>query len=377
MVRRVDFHIGDYSTGTTHLSLLQHGAYLRLMCLYYSSDGKSLPVDHERIYWIACARTKAERDAVDTVLAEFFWVDDETGVYRHTRCDHEIAAAQQRMSDSERREANERARQVRHREERAALFAALAAVGIKPRWNVSISVLRQSAAERGIAVCAQGDDLQRDLQRSCNAPATANHSPSTIHHPPHTTVTGEGGADRSAAGVLCVSGDGQGVGVNAPAPRPAQAVGLDGQGQPTARDAARALQQAGISDAKASSRELQDALASGVTVVELVDAAPLAKAKGKGVAYLLGIVNNRRAQAAQQPTDQAAPRAAPVRPADAPSTGVPSVSETSRYLAEQAEHRRRAAGQAGPVDVRAVLAAKTAGLVVTAGARTIAAAAAG
>ena len=374
MVRRVDLHIGDYASDTAHLSLIEHGAYLRLMCLYYSGDGQSLPVDHARIYRLACARTRSEREAVDTVLTEYFWLDDDARVYRHTRCDREIAAAQQRMSDSERREANERSRQARHREERAALFAALAAVGIKPKWNVSISALRQAAAERGIKANVSCEDLQR----TCNAPATANHSPSTIHHPPHTIVTGEGGADRSAAGVSCVSGDGQGVGVNAPAPRPAQAVGLDGQGQPTTRDAARALQQAGISDARASSRELQDALASGVTVVELVDAAPVAKAKGKGLAYVLGIVNNRRTQAAQQPTDQAVPRAVPMRPADAPSTGVPGASETLRYLAEQAEHRRRAAGQAGPVDVRAVLAAKkTAGLVVTAGARTIAAAAEG
>lgn len=367
-MRRFDFHIGDYTTGTTHLSLLEHGAYLRLLCLYYADDGQALPVDHGRIYRLACARTRAERLAIDSVLAEYFYVDDEQAgaapMYRHARCDREIAAARQRMSDAEKRETNERERMARHRAERARLFAELRDRGQSPAWNVSMTVLRKMASDAGIS--PKGDDLQRDLQRSCNEHATANHSPSTIHHPPHTQVTGEGGADLSAAGVSCVSGDGQGVGVNAPAPRPAQAVGLDGQGQAKIGDMVKALKNAGIADARSSNADLRRALDAGVTQADLVDAAALARAKGKGIAYVLGIVNNRRQQA------QSAPSAAPARQADAPVQGVPSADATQAYLAEQAAHRRRAAGESTqPVDVRKIIAAKSAGLVAQAGQRAI------
>ena len=81
------FHIGDYLTRTSHLSLVEHGAYRRLIDVYYSTE-KALPGDIKSIHRLVMARTKEERDAVDAVLNEFFELSD--GAWRQHRCDHEI-----------------------------------------------------------------------------------------------------------------------------------------------------------------------------------------------------------------------------------------------------------------------------------------------
>lgn len=89
-VRAVNYyerHIGDYIRDTSHLSLLEHGAYTRLLDIYYARES-GIPDDQaERL---VCARTEEERAAVRAVLKEFFTLDGK--VWRHARCDAEIAA---------------------------------------------------------------------------------------------------------------------------------------------------------------------------------------------------------------------------------------------------------------------------------------------
>lgn len=82
------FHIGDYLTQTAHLSLIEHGAYRRLLDVYYSTE-QPLPVDPRAIHRLVMARSKEEKDAVDAVLSEFFEQRDD-GWHQH-RADHEIA----------------------------------------------------------------------------------------------------------------------------------------------------------------------------------------------------------------------------------------------------------------------------------------------
>lgn len=62
-------HLGDYAKDTTHLSMLEHGAYTLLMDRYY---GTEKPIPKDQVYRVTRARTKAERKAVDAVLSEFF-----------------------------------------------------------------------------------------------------------------------------------------------------------------------------------------------------------------------------------------------------------------------------------------------------------------
>ena len=80
-------HIGDYLTKTAHLTLIEHGAYRRLLDVYYSTE-RMLPLDIKAIYRLIMARSKDEQAAVDTVLSEFF--DATENGYRQTRCDREI-----------------------------------------------------------------------------------------------------------------------------------------------------------------------------------------------------------------------------------------------------------------------------------------------
>jgi len=82
------FHIGDYLSATAHLSIIEHGAYRRLLDIYYIHESP-LPDDVKQVYRLVGARGKEEREAVDSVLAEFFQSTPEG--FRHDRCDHEIA----------------------------------------------------------------------------------------------------------------------------------------------------------------------------------------------------------------------------------------------------------------------------------------------
>jgi len=81
-------HIGDYLSSTAHLTLLEHGVYRRLIDVYYIHES-ALPADSKQVYRLIGARTKDEREAVDSVLAEFFTETDDG--WHQNRCDHEIA----------------------------------------------------------------------------------------------------------------------------------------------------------------------------------------------------------------------------------------------------------------------------------------------
>lgn len=83
-------HIGDYITATAHLTMIEDGAYRRLMDLYYSTE-KPLPGDRKALYRLARARTEEEQQAVDIVLAEFF-IECSEG-WSHSRCEEEIEKA--------------------------------------------------------------------------------------------------------------------------------------------------------------------------------------------------------------------------------------------------------------------------------------------
>lgn len=92
-------NMGEYARDTGHLTMLEHGAYNLLLDAYYSTGclprcsnatSNALPMpDHSRLYRLCSAITKAEQDAVDTVLSYFFHIDG-SGEYKHTKCDEII-----------------------------------------------------------------------------------------------------------------------------------------------------------------------------------------------------------------------------------------------------------------------------------------------
>ena len=87
------FHIGDYARDTAHLSIIEDGAYRRLIDLYYSTE-KPLATDRAKLYRLVRAQSKQERAAVDTVLDEFFIATPDG--WTHTRCDTEIAKVKEK-----------------------------------------------------------------------------------------------------------------------------------------------------------------------------------------------------------------------------------------------------------------------------------------
>ncbi len=88
-------HIGDYTTDTAHLSILEDGAYRRLMDRYYTTEAP-LPVDEAALFRLVRARGNDEQEAVRIVLVEFFQPTEAGWV--HKRCELEIAAFKEKST---------------------------------------------------------------------------------------------------------------------------------------------------------------------------------------------------------------------------------------------------------------------------------------
>lgn len=86
---------GDYLRDTAELTLAEHGAYLKLLIRYYSTE-KPLPADLAALHRICAAMDECERAAVDLVADRFFPVAD-NGLRHKNRCDEEIEKAQARI----------------------------------------------------------------------------------------------------------------------------------------------------------------------------------------------------------------------------------------------------------------------------------------
>jgi uncharacterized protein YdaU (DUF1376 family) len=80
-------HVGDYDRDTAFLSLVEHGAYGKLMRSYYATE-RPLPANAEYLWRICGAMTKEEKLAVSRVAERFFKLDGD--VLRHKRIDKEI-----------------------------------------------------------------------------------------------------------------------------------------------------------------------------------------------------------------------------------------------------------------------------------------------
>lgn len=85
--------VKDYSSQTMHLSLLEHGVYVRLMDIYLVNE---TPIPDATKYRLCSARTSEEKNAVNNILAEFFFLSD--GFWRHPWCDKAIAKYRNRSA---------------------------------------------------------------------------------------------------------------------------------------------------------------------------------------------------------------------------------------------------------------------------------------
>lgn len=90
-------HLGDYARDAGHLSLLEEGVFCRLLDRYYVTE-RGIPED--QVMRVTRASTKAEREAVNVVLREFFSLTG--GIWINNRAEEEIAKARARIEAAQR-----------------------------------------------------------------------------------------------------------------------------------------------------------------------------------------------------------------------------------------------------------------------------------
>jgi uncharacterized protein YdaU (DUF1376 family) len=84
------FYWADYERKTSHLSMLEHGAYGELIRRYYMIAGP-LPANAQQVHRMCRATNEQERAAIDSCLAQFFNL--EADGWHHYRCDEELFKA--------------------------------------------------------------------------------------------------------------------------------------------------------------------------------------------------------------------------------------------------------------------------------------------
>ena len=271
-----EHHLGDYLRDTVHLTMLEDGAYRRLLDAYYIKEC-ALPKALRDICRLVRAASKPERDAVHTVLTEFF--DDTPEGWRQRRCDAEIRRFKDKAPDREARRENERDRQRRTRERRKQLFNDLREHGIVPAYDASMAEL-QSIAKRLSAPELSLDENVTNTATTAPPPVTrdapASHSPVTSHQNPDKEIENTHApvyqAHVSPAAEVCI-----------------------------------ALKHTGIGHVNPGDPRLLALLARGATVSNFVAAATGASDKRNPFAYLLATVEGQLTEAA---SIAARPRAA-------------------------------------------------------------------
>lgn len=261
-----EHHIRDYDAATAHLSWDEDLAYTRLIRWYYRKE-QPIPADIKEACRQVRATSKTQRDAVESVLREFFELRDD-GWHQNT-CDEVIGAFQAGEPEREVKKANEENRLKKHRLERAALFKRLTDAGQHATWNIRIDELRELVAK---LPATEPETASPPLPATAPAtPATATQTPDTNTHTPvlktESTAHASTNSNRPSSGGL----------------------------------ASARMRQAGLADANPSHPKLLALLAEGITLDELGQAAGEAVQKKKGFAYALAVAEGRRRDAATAP----------------------------------------------------------------------------
>jgi len=274
-----EHHIGDYAAATGHLSWDEDAAYRRLLSAYYHHEA-AIPADIKAACRLVRASTPAQRQAVETVLHEFFQLRDDG--WHQGRCDSEIAKFVASEPDREAKKENVRERQRRTRERRKAMFDALRERGIVPEYDASVAELQAMLSR----VTAQ--HVTTPVTR--DATATQTHYPDPDPDPGLNTHTSEAPPFRA-----------------------------------TPTDAGRVsglMRRAGLSDGSPGNPDLLALIAAGASDAEFVAAAEIAVSRGKGFAYAIGALKNQRKEIAAQRLPQGA-----MPPPGTPTARAPSAAE--------------------------------------------------
>lgn len=80
-------HIGDFMRDTAHLSPVEECFYRRAIDWYYVNE-KPLPLDLDQVNRFLRAKTKTDRQAIESVLSDFF--EKTASGFQHSRCEIEL-----------------------------------------------------------------------------------------------------------------------------------------------------------------------------------------------------------------------------------------------------------------------------------------------
>lgn len=163
-----EHHLGDYVEATAHLSMLEDGAYGRLLRKYYATE-KPLPADVKAVQRLVLCRNAAEGKAVEMVLREFFKLHEDG--WHQERCDSEIARYHERTA-----------------QQRAA-----SALGVKARLNGT-----PGGKPNGTPNGRPHDD--QAVHGRLTPPVSSLQSPSTSLQSPHSIPDSERVGDFKKAG---------------------------------------------------------------------------------------------------------------------------------------------------------------------------------
>lgn len=179
------FHIGDYVSATRHLSWEEDAAYRRLLDIYYTTE-KPIPTDLRQVCRLVMAQTESQRQAVQTVLEEFFELSADGWVSR--RVERELEAMREKQN-KQREKANKRwhkpsaelgiaSAMPRHEETDAAAFDE-ACSGNATNTNTNTNIF-SSNEEKKSAISKRPDRVTEEvwlsfltLRRAKKAPVTS------------------------------------------------------------------------------------------------------------------------------------------------------------------------------------------------------------
>ena len=150
-----EHHLGDYAKDTRHLTMLEHGAYRLLLDVYYSTE-VPLPVELKAVQRLAGAKSSSEREAVKSVLTEFFELTD--AGWTHSKCEKVISAYREK---SEKASKSANARWDKSKRNANALRTQCEGNAPKPSNQTPIDT--DDSAREGL------DRLEADLRKAAGA----------------------------------------------------------------------------------------------------------------------------------------------------------------------------------------------------------------
>jgi uncharacterized protein YdaU (DUF1376 family) len=128
-MRYYPHHIGDFNSGTRHLTRLERSIYRDLIELYYDTESPLIN-NLKKLSRKIMARTDEEIEALENILEEYFKLNESEEYFHHSKCDKVLEKYFAECSKLDEKRESDRLRKAASREKRAKLFSDAKALGI-------------------------------------------------------------------------------------------------------------------------------------------------------------------------------------------------------------------------------------------------------